>query len=413
MFSKEAHLSRAEISIHIGRGIVVNAQRRSFRGSTWPSMRPPSVWPSSCAGTSGGCATIMRKAREPAGAGERAMDYVLAPIDEESRDGGAEEADAEAGADGAPAVIAEMSTELPSLTVGEAVMRMDLADAPVLLFRNRSHGELNLVYRRADGNIGWIDPELDATRRTASRAIRRDDQRCQRSADPVSLNARRAQSRHCAPERNLSNARGVERMEIADLITPRSVVAQLRATNKKQALQELAKRAAAMSGIHERTIYDVLIERERLGSTGIGMGVGIPHGKLPGLDEALWDLRPARAADPVRRNRRSAGRPDFSAAGPGRRRRRSSEGAGPGVAVVARPHRLRKAARHRQRRRALRPSDRSPPPTPPRPPAQRSCTRSVHAQRLEVVLAHRREGDRRDRAARRSACRPRRVPRSR
>ena len=40
-------------------------------------------------------------------------------------------------------------------------MRMDLADAPVLLFRNRSHGELNLVYRRADGNIGWIDPELD------------------------------------------------------------------------------------------------------------------------------------------------------------------------------------------------------------------------------------------------------------
>jgi PTS system nitrogen regulatory IIA component len=73
-------------------------------------------------------------------------------------------------------------------------------------------------------------------------------------------------------------------MEIADLITPRSVVAQLRATNKKQVLQELAKRGAAISGIHERTIYDVLIERERLGSTGIGMGIGIPHGRLPGLD---------------------------------------------------------------------------------------------------------------------------------
>src|SRR5438132_1416787 len=68
-------------------------------------------------------------------------------------------------AGGGPAVIAEMSTELPSLTVGEAVMRMDLADGTVLLFRNRSHGELNLVYRRADGNIGWIDPELDAARR--------------------------------------------------------------------------------------------------------------------------------------------------------------------------------------------------------------------------------------------------------
>ena len=53
-----------------------------------------------------------------------------------------------------------MSTEVPSLTVGEAVMRMDLAAAPVLLFRNRSHGELNIVYRRTDGNVGWIDPEL-------------------------------------------------------------------------------------------------------------------------------------------------------------------------------------------------------------------------------------------------------------
>ena len=72
-------------------------------------------------------------------------------------------------------------------------------------------------------------------------------------------------------------------MEITDLITPRSVVAQLRAANKRQALQELAKRAAAMTGISERAVYDVLTERERLGTTGIGMGIGIPHGKLPGL----------------------------------------------------------------------------------------------------------------------------------
>ena len=72
-------------------------------------------------------------------------------------------------------------------------------------------------------------------------------------------------------------------MEIADLISPRSVVAQLRAANKKQVLQELAKRAAVMTGIHERTIYAVLIERERLGTTGIGMGIGIPHGRIPGL----------------------------------------------------------------------------------------------------------------------------------
>ena len=102
------------------------------------------------------------KGREPAGAGERATDYVLAPIGEDEAEGTEAETDS---VNGAPAVIAEMSTELPSLTVGEAAMRMDLADASLLLFRNRSHGELNLVYRRVDGNIGWIDPELDATRR--------------------------------------------------------------------------------------------------------------------------------------------------------------------------------------------------------------------------------------------------------
>lgn len=73
--------------------------------------------------------------------------------------------------------------------------------------------------------------------------------------------------------------------EIADLITPRSVLAALRAASKKQALQELARRAATLTGISERTIFDVLSERERLGSTGIGTGIGIPHGKLPGLDK--------------------------------------------------------------------------------------------------------------------------------
>ena len=70
---------------------------------------------------------------------------------------------------GSPVVIAEMSTELPQLTVGEAVMRLDLADAPVLLFRNRAHGELNLLYRRGDGNIGWIDPAAPG-RKGAGRA---------------------------------------------------------------------------------------------------------------------------------------------------------------------------------------------------------------------------------------------------
>ena len=72
-------------------------------------------------------------------------------------------------------------------------------------------------------------------------------------------------------------------VEVGDLITPKSVIPQLRAASKRQALQELARRASAITGINERSIYDVLIERERLGTTGIGMGIGIPHGKLAGL----------------------------------------------------------------------------------------------------------------------------------
>ncbi len=57
-----------------------------------------------------------------------------------------------------PMIVAEMETKIPSLSVGEAVMQMELAGAPVLVFRHEGHEELNVVYRRDDGNIGWIDP---------------------------------------------------------------------------------------------------------------------------------------------------------------------------------------------------------------------------------------------------------------
>ena len=73
-------------------------------------------------------------------------------------------------------------------------------------------------------------------------------------------------------------------MEISDLITPDSIFSKLPATSKKQALQELAKRASDISELNERVIFDALIERERLGTTGVGNGIAIPHGKLAGLD---------------------------------------------------------------------------------------------------------------------------------
>ena len=57
-----------------------------------------------------------------------------------------------------PMIVAEMETKIQSLTVGEAVMQMELSGVPVLVFRNEGHDGVNVVYRRDDGNVGWIDP---------------------------------------------------------------------------------------------------------------------------------------------------------------------------------------------------------------------------------------------------------------
>ena len=63
-------------------------------------------------------------------------------------------------ADYNPTIIAEGTTDLETMTVGAAVMTMDLADQPVVIFRNAGHGGVNVVYRRRDGHVGWIDPAL-------------------------------------------------------------------------------------------------------------------------------------------------------------------------------------------------------------------------------------------------------------
>lgn len=73
-------------------------------------------------------------------------------------------------------------------------------------------------------------------------------------------------------------------MDIADLLGPGQVVAKLRATSKKQALQNLARRAAEITGQSEDAIFKALDKREKLGTTGVGNGIAIPHGKLPNLD---------------------------------------------------------------------------------------------------------------------------------
>ena len=72
-------------------------------------------------------------------------------------------------------------------------------------------------------------------------------------------------------------------MELTELLTPESIVSNLKVTSKKQVLQELSKRIAKIIDCDERFIVDVLLEREKLGTTGVGDGIAIPHGKLGSL----------------------------------------------------------------------------------------------------------------------------------
>lgn len=104
----------------------------------------------------------MNKSPLPA---ENAASYVLAPYaseaaedeDQDARDD-IETDNLVANGDGAPLVIAETTATVRTMPVSMAVMQLELAESPALLFRNAGHGGLNLVYRRADGNIGWVDP---------------------------------------------------------------------------------------------------------------------------------------------------------------------------------------------------------------------------------------------------------------
>ena len=74
-------------------------------------------------------------------------------------------------------------------------------------------------------------------------------------------------------------------MEIAELLSPDAIVAHLKAANKKQVLQEMAHRAGQLTRLPERRVFETLLEREKLGSTGMGQGIAIPHGRVPGIQK--------------------------------------------------------------------------------------------------------------------------------
>ena len=76
-------------------------------------------------------------------------------------------------------------------------------------------------------------------------------------------------------------------MPLLDFLDPKAVLPSVRVSGKKQALQELASHAALLTGLDAVGIFETLLQRERLGSTGIGDGIAIPHGKLPGLNRIV------------------------------------------------------------------------------------------------------------------------------
>jgi ribosomal subunit interface protein len=156
VFSREAHLINCELSVHFGRGLVVQ--------SAGAATAPYASFDQALERAAKRLRRYKRRLRdhwhgrdrEPAGETLAARTYLLAPPGDDLVD--------TVPVSDAPVIVAELATEIPMLSVSEAVMRMDLADLPTFVFRNRKNGGLNVVYRRHDGNIGWVDPDLAGSR---------------------------------------------------------------------------------------------------------------------------------------------------------------------------------------------------------------------------------------------------------
>jgi ribosomal subunit interface protein len=157
VFSREAHLYRADLSMHVGRNIQMNAGAEA--------AEPYVAFDGAVDRLAKRLRRYKRRLRdhhrEEAGPPIAAQAYVLQAEPEAEAETETEEA-----ADEQPIVIAEMTTPVETLTVTQAVMRLDLAELPALMFRNPAHGGLNMVYRRPDGHVGWVDPR--GTRETGA-----------------------------------------------------------------------------------------------------------------------------------------------------------------------------------------------------------------------------------------------------
>ncbi|HUN49998.1 MAG TPA: ribosome-associated translation inhibitor RaiA [Candidatus Sulfotelmatobacter sp.] len=149
VFAREAHLFSADCLVHVGSGISVQSHAKA--------AEIHASFDAALERIDKRLRRYKRRLRnhhanrkDHGGPAEQAPAYVLA-AEPDSHD--------EEPAELKPVIVAESMTAIEVLSVGEAVMRLDLTEQPALMFRNRAHGGLNVIYRRADGNIGWIDPE--------------------------------------------------------------------------------------------------------------------------------------------------------------------------------------------------------------------------------------------------------------
>jgi ribosomal subunit interface protein len=143
-FTKEKnHRYRADISIHVGGGIVLEAQ--SEADDPYPAFDVASQRVAKR--LSRYKDKLQDHHRHVNVAEELTAAYTTFSSNDSEPEGGAE-----------PAIVAEMETQVPTLAVSDAVMRLELGDLPALMFKNPANGGYNMVYRRKDGNIGWVDP---------------------------------------------------------------------------------------------------------------------------------------------------------------------------------------------------------------------------------------------------------------
>jgi len=152
-FSKQGYRFHTQISVHVGRGILMQAEADG--GDAYGAFDI-------------GVETMAKRLRRHK---RRLRDHHRVPTDsyaatqfvlasDVADEDAQETSDGVNGEAAAPVIVAELEADIPTLTVGEAVMRLDLAETQAMLFHNRAHGGLNMVYRRNDGNIGWVDPGL-------------------------------------------------------------------------------------------------------------------------------------------------------------------------------------------------------------------------------------------------------------